>query len=475
MDRVKGGEVAVNCWLNVFKDYNPFNLTTNSSKSLCCLSSGQPSSEKVSFNVLGYINAGLDAAEQYIATRLTQKTVKFQNVMKRLNRSTFKSMAVHKKLITSQQKTVEIKAERNLLRWLLFLSHENYTSLPKLFEYPFGPIAWSITTADGGMIKTSKAKLMHHLELLSQPCTYTSSMMKNAITIIDGNALLQSFSHLPETFEDLAVQVFCCLSKSPVAHFVTDYYKFISIKQSERTRCGQTSKFWIGGPKTNLLTGFKSFMLNSSNKKPLIKFLWMNEANMPDGKTRYFVDEEACWILISYDTLVTCVSAIYLCYDPERRLIYRLFCTATSQQDIRTDNAYHCQDSDTYLLVLLVSYASNSLNLFNLDMGSGNKRRMGDIKAIADVAGPDLCAALPAYHAFTGCDYISAFVRKGQVKPLIILRKQPDILTVFKEQGSTPKRYIYLHWRDSSVLCMANYSAIARIWYITNFSRHVTS
>ena len=38
-----------------------------------------------------------------------------------------------------------------------------------------------------------------------------------------------------------------------------------------------------------------------------------------------------------------------------------------------------------------------------------------DIKVFVDVAGPDLCAALPAYHAFTDCDYTRAFVRKGKV------------------------------------------------------------
>ena len=111
---------------------------------------------------------------------------------------------------------------------------------------------------------------------------------------------------------------------------------------------------------------------------------------MPDERNLYFVDEEACWILTSDGTLVTCVSARALCYYPQRRPIHGLFCTATSQQDIRTDNAYHCQDSDTYLLVLFVSYASTSLNPLP---GHGvNKRRMVDIKAIADVAGPDLCA-----------------------------------------------------------------------------------
>ena len=92
--------------------------------------------------------------------------------MKRLNRSTFKSMAVHKKLTTSQQKIVEIKAECNLLGRLLFLSQENDISIQKLFEYQLGPIPWSTATADDDMINTSKAKLMHHRESLSQPTVH---------------------------------------------------------------------------------------------------------------------------------------------------------------------------------------------------------------------------------------------------------------------------------------------------------------
>ena len=45
---------------------------------------------------------------------------------------------------------------------------------------------------------------------------------------------------------------------------------------------------------------------------------------------------------------------------------------------------------DTDLLVLFVSYASTVTQPLYLDTGSGNKRRMVDINAIADVAGPDL-------------------------------------------------------------------------------------
>ena len=43
--------------------------------------------------------------------------------------------------------------------------------------------------------------------------------------------------------------------------------------------------------------------------------------------------------------------------------------------------------------------------------------------------GPTLCLALPAFYAFTGCDYTAAFSNKGKVRPYII--KYPIIQQVF--------------------------------------------
>ena len=50
---------------------------------------------------------------------------------------------------------VAIKAERNLLGRLVFLAQENDINLEKLFEYPLGPIPWSLATAGGRPTKLS--------------------------------------------------------------------------------------------------------------------------------------------------------------------------------------------------------------------------------------------------------------------------------------------------------------------------------
>lgn len=45
--------------------------------------------------------------------------------------------------------------------------------------------------------------------------------------------------------------------------------------------------------------------------------------------------------------------------------------------------------------------------------------------------GANLCLALPAFHAFRGCDYTAAFFSKGKVRPLNLFIKHPQIQQVF--------------------------------------------
>ena len=60
-----------------------------------------------------------------------------------------------------------------------------------------------------------------------------------------------------------------------------------------------------------------------------------------------------------------------------------------------------------------------------MDVGtaSRNDRRYINLSAISEALGQLVCDALPGFHAFTGCDYTSAFVRKGKVRPFAILEK----------------------------------------------------
>ena len=100
------------------------------------------------------MSVGEEATVEFIQQRLVEKSVKFHQPMHKLKLKTFEAMAVRKQLASSKQKTVKVKAERNLLGQLLMLCQTHDVCLDKLFTYPLAPIPWSLATADGSMCKT---------------------------------------------------------------------------------------------------------------------------------------------------------------------------------------------------------------------------------------------------------------------------------------------------------------------------------
>ena len=72
-----------------------------------------------------------------------------------------------------------------------------------------------------------------------------------------------------------------------------------------------------------------------------------------------------------------------------------------------------------------------------MDTGTNakNTRRYINLTAIGEVLGPLLCESLPAFHAFTGCDYTSAFVRKGKKHPFAKLEKSASLSVLDQKRG----------------------------------------
>ena len=66
---------------------------------------------------------------------------------------------------------------------------------------------------------------------------------------------------------------------------------------------------------------------------------------------------------------------------------------------------------------------------FWLEIGkeSRNDQRYININQLHQHLGAKICCALSAYHAFTGCDYTSSFMKKGKVKPFKLLQKNEAV------------------------------------------------
>jgi len=440
---------------------NPFTVSDHTS--LYCVSSGKPATSQVADDLLQYTKLGEQAAAKFIADRLQERTTKFHAPMKKLRLKSFQSMAVKRTLTTTQKKVVHVTAERNVLGQLLMLAKRNDVSFEKLFQFPLGPVPLSLGTTDGSFIKTNKAQLLHLLE--DQCVPQEHEYPKECTQIVDGNALLQSMVRLPHTFCALARAVFNSLPKAGVVHFVTDCYRHDSIKDVERSRRGSSATYQIGGRMTKVPRDFASFMLNAENKTQLIRFL-LAEWQLPEyaqclhGRTIFFVCEEMCYSLHSADGCSTVVSVVdQLCSSQEeadtRIILHCLF----AAESMSGDGSIVVRSPDTDVFVLLLAYASDIRNQVFFDTGTGTTRRLLAVTDIAAQLGENVVNALPGFHAFTGCDTSSAFVRRGKRRPFSVMQKSEEFMSLFHKLGTVaaPLSIDILRQLEHYVCCMYGY------------------
>ena len=67
--------------------------------------------------------------------------------------------------------------------------------------------------------------------------------------------------------------------------------------------------------------------------------------------------------------------------------------------------------------------------------GTSARAEYVNITCAAQEQGENLCRSLPALHAFTGCDMVSAFAKKGKVAPLNIVKAEEQFYKPFQKLG----------------------------------------
>ena len=88
-------------------------------------------------------------------------------------------------------------------------------------------------------------------------------------------------------------------------------------------------------------------------------------------------------------------------------------------------------DTDIAVILLLHVHRFKATLLMDVGTNEKNNRHYINISGIAKPLSSEFCAALPSFHAFMRCDYISAFVRKGKVRPLSLLERNPQAQHAF--------------------------------------------
>lgn len=94
-----------------------------------------------------------------------------------------------------------------------------------------------------------------------------------------------------------------------------------------------------------------------------------------------------------------------------------------------------CSDTDILIILLRNMHHGKSQSNTRIDCDVSNKRRIIDVNKLSNFLGDDLCKALPGFHEFTGCDYNSAFFRKGKQRPFKIMSQSQKCTKALSDLG----------------------------------------
>ena len=92
----------------------------------------------MSDNLLQATDLGKKAMEQFIKERLVDRTKKFHDPVTRMKLQTFASTEKRQQVKTSQNKIIEVRAEKNIFAQLVLLSLQHNIDLGLTMSYQLG-------------------------------------------------------------------------------------------------------------------------------------------------------------------------------------------------------------------------------------------------------------------------------------------------------------------------------------------------
>ena len=122
-------------------------------------------------------------------------------------------------------------------------------------------------------------------------------------------------------------------------------------------------------------------------------------------------------------------------------------------------------DTDVLVLAVTAAYRLKVPELW-VSFGSGKNFRHIPVHEIARSLGPERCAGLPMFHAFTGCDTVSSFNGRGKKTAWETWMTFSDVTRAFCALATTPQfvsewmelleRYVVLLYDHTSSQTLVN-------------------
>lgn len=419
---------------------NPFNLTTDS---LLNIQTGKAASKEIADSLLTIEEKGRQKHDSFI-TECMADASRFEKSISQNKIKTFADQGAKNKR-SSNTVIQELKCTRDLFGRIAFIAARRKVDLEYLLTHPLTPVPLTLCRTDGTLVTMAKGTKSDLLDVLESQVPEHGSPNHTNATVIDGNFLLHGLqqSNLPPTYGGLSRTLLNKVLSFPSKRIdiLFDTYEEPSIKGSERQRRGaEDTLYHITGADQIRPRNIDKALKSTFFKQELPRFLrkdWSQQwhATSLENRQVYLGVDTECTLFSAMNGKVETTTIHHLeCNHAEadtRICLHAIDADSTSGRTNEGDIVVRASDTD--IAVILLHHCHRIRTNLWMDVGTDGRgnRRFINLTAVANEIGPGLCAALPGLHAFTGCDYTTAFIRKGKKRPLKIAEETPSFLNAF--------------------------------------------
>ena len=404
---------------------NPF--SEDAPTTLVNVATGQVATKATEAYLLNTLKRGREERDKF-RDEWESNNSRFLQTVKRTRVQNFAAQSVKEKTTASKKAKSKAESLRDVfVRMVIVVAEKTTFDLRKVLSFPITTFPLSLAHCDGAHVKTNKSALMRKLESLQTETITEVELLRTYVQVYDGGLLLHSIlsqTNMGASYASIARTMLSaiCSGSGCEAHICLDKYVENSIKDSERKLRGAVdSAYVITGPDQTIRQSGKKLLTNGAFKNELAMFLLKEW-----GKDHY-------WNIFGGTTLFASYGGKCFQYTPDQHQHITVTSPAYLQgnhEEADTLIAFHVANitagkvmvraSDTDVLVILIGALGKqrrevrSTSNIIMDCGMGNNRRYINVTNIVDVLEehqPGLPRALPGYHAFTGCDFTSAFYR----------------------------------------------------------------
>jgi hypothetical protein len=181
-------------------------------------------------------------------------------------------------------------------------------------------------------------------------------------------------------------------------------------------------------------SNWESFLRHDDNKSELFEFLATRISNLSITDEKYVLSTKGVDVIATSE--ISNISSIAPCSHEEADTRLILHTAHVGKSGIKSAMI---KTVDTDVVILAVGmFQECEVDKLWVEFGTGRTLRYIPIHTLVEKIGQDKAKALPGFHAFTGCDQVSAFSGRGKQTAWKTLESMPESIQTFKTLGSMP-------------------------------------